>query len=85
MPSLRQGTLHGDGHPRPGLRFLVDNGLSHRFILRLHSAFPCSVHVNASPLNQTSSELEIRRHARQQDLTILIKDNDFYRLAEGLP
>ena len=78
MPSLRQGTLHEDEHPRPGLRLLVDNGLSHRLILR-------SVHVSASPFNQTSSELEIRRHARDQGITILIKDNDFYRLAKGLP
>ena len=85
MPSLRQGTLHEDGHPRPGLRFLVDNGLSHRLILHLHSAFPCSVHVNASLLNQTSSELEIRRRARDPGPTILIKDSDFDRPAEGLP
>ena len=40
MPSLRQGPLHEDGHPRPGLRFLVDNGLPHRLILRLQPAFP---------------------------------------------
>ena len=85
MPSLCQGPPHEDGHPRPGLRSLVDNGLSHRFIPRLHSAFPCSVHVNASPLNQTSSGLEIRRRDRDPGLTILIKDNDFYRLAKGLP
>ena len=85
MPSLCQGPLHEDGHPRPGLRSLVDNGLSHRLILRLHSAFPCSVHVSALPFNQNSSELAIRRRDLDPGLTILIKDNDFYRPAEGLP
>ena len=78
MPSLCQGPLHEDGHPRPGLRSLVDNGLSHRLI-------PRSVHVSALPFNQNSSELEIRCHDRDPGPTILIKDNDFYRLAEGLP
>ena len=85
MPSLCQGPLHEDEHPRPGLRLLVDSGLSHRLIPHLQPAFPRSVHVSAPPLNQTSSELEIRCRARDPGLTILIKDNDSDRLAEGLP
>ena len=82
MPSIRQGPVYEDEHPRPGLRFLVDNSFPHWLIPRPQPAFPRSVHVSASPLNQNSSGLEIRRHAGDPGRTILIKDNDFDRLCQ---
>ena len=68
------------------MKLLLDQNLSFRFLDHLTAKFPGSTHVRIAGLEQ-ASDLKVWEHAKQNDLTVVTKDTDFYELAlaRGVP
>ncbi|MFI5187446.1 MAG: DUF5615 family PIN-like protein [Chitinophagales bacterium] len=68
------------------MKFLIDNNLSFKLVQPLQEYFPGTEHIRSS-LSTAADDLEIWGHAKQNDFTILSKDNDFdeYSQLEGCP
>lgn len=62
------------------MKLLLDANLSHRLLSAIRSDFPLSTHVRFVGLAHASDE-EIWRYARNQGLTIVSLDSDFYDLS----
>ncbi len=68
------------------MKFLLDQNLSHKLLAALLVEFPESTHVRNVGL-ATSSDHEVWEFARDNDFTIMSKDNDFRQrsFVEGHP
>ena len=62
------------------MKLLFDAHLSHKLVLRLADAFPESSHVRMVGLKD-QSDLAIWNYAKDQGLTIVTLDEDFYDLS----
>ena len=68
------------------MKLLFDHNLPPRLVSRLRDLFPNSEHVADIGLDR-ASDLEIREHARRENLVIVTKDADFSDLCvlKGYP
>lgn len=62
------------------MNLLFDNNLSVKLPQLLDDLFPGSFHVIDIGM-QNMSDIEIRNYAKKKNLTIVIKDKDFYYLS----
>lgn len=58
------------------MKFLIDNNLSHKLLLRLLTTFPDSEHVR-NTVGVAADDLAVWEYALERDFVILTKDNDF--------
>lgn len=67
-------------------KLLFDNNISHRVLLKIADIFPHSLHVMLKNLDE-STDLEVWKYAKLNDLAIVTKDSDFNDLAiyRGIP
>jgi predicted nuclease of predicted toxin-antitoxin system len=65
------------------VKLLLDHNLSFKLVNRLNDLFPGSNHVYLLGLDKVD-DLEIRRHALQNDFIIVTKDADFSDLCLSL-
>ncbi|WP_252180302.1 DUF5615 family PIN-like protein [Endozoicomonas sp. 4G] len=65
---------------------LLDENLSPKLVARINDAYPGSLHVLHSRLDN-SPDIEVWRYAKKQKLTIVTKDKDFlhYAIQHGYP
>ncbi len=63
------------------MKFLIDNNLSYRLTGYLKSESIESVHIK-NALSVFSEDIEIWEYARENNLAILTKDNDFNELSQ---
>ena len=61
-------------------RLLFDENLAAQLVVSLADAYPGSIHVGHAGL-LGASDLAIWQHARQDELVIVSKDEDFHRLS----
>ena len=80
MPHIRRRPRQEVETPRPGVKLLIDNHLSHRLIPRLQDLFPSSAHVK-DLLGERARDPRIRQAALEGGFIILTADKDFVRLA----
>ena len=68
------------------MKLLFDHNLPPRLVSRLRDLFPNSEHVFAIGLDR-ATDLEIREHAKRENLAIVTKDADFSDLCvlRGFP
>lgn len=68
------------------MKLLLDQNLSFRFLDQISAHFPGSTQTRIAGLEQ-ASDSQIWEYAKQNDLTIVTKDMDFYELAlaRGVP
>ena len=68
------------------MRLLFDNNLSHKLCSLLQSAYPDSAHLARLGLGD-SPDREVWNYAKQNDFTIVTKDEDFNYLSRlyGFP
>ena len=59
------------------MKILVDNNLSYRTAIFLNKTFKGSIHVEKFGLDSDTEDLEIWQFAKENNFTILTKDNDF--------
>ena len=62
------------------MKLLLDQNLSSRFLDQLSARFPGSTHTGIAGLDR-AADLQIWDYAKQNDLTVVTKDMDFYELA----
>ena len=68
------------------MKLLLDQNLSFRFLDQLAVRFPGSTQTRIAGLDR-KSDLQVWEYAKQNDLTVVTKDMDFYELAlaRGIP
>ena len=68
------------------MKLLLDQNLSFRFLDQISARFPGSTQTRVAGLEK-ASDSQIWEYAKQNDLTIVTKDMDFYELAlaRGVP
>ena len=68
------------------MKLLLDQNLSFRFLDQLSVRFPSSTQTRVAGLER-ASDLQIWEYAKENELTIVTKDMDFYELAlaRGIP
>jgi predicted nuclease of predicted toxin-antitoxin system len=68
------------------MKLLFDQNLSYKLVSRLSDIFPESSHIKIHNLSK-EEDVKIREFAKENDLTIVTQDSDFYELAllYGIP
>ncbi|HEY7120471.1 MAG TPA: DUF5615 family PIN-like protein [Tepidisphaeraceae bacterium] len=62
------------------MKFLFDQNLSYKLVIRLADLYPGSAHVRDFGLADADDEI-VWRHAADQQFTIVSKDDDFHQLS----
>lgn len=62
------------------MKLLLDQNLSFHFLDQISARFPGSTQTRTAGLDR-ASDLQIWEYAKQNDLSVVTKDMDFYELA----
>ena len=80
MPRLRRRPRTPPRKQLSGVKLLLDENLSYRLVAQLDSAFPGTRHIDSVGLH-AQADGKIWEFARDNDFTIVSKDNDFRQLS----